>query len=291
MIAGCKWRDVLPIHPAADLFPQMSPDELKALGEDIKKNGLREQVKLISTWSKPPNGWEPAIELTNVLIDGRNRLDAMEAAGINLFRVDGQLEDSYFRPYSGKVIDPYAYVVSCNIHRRHLTAQQKREVIAKLIKAAPEKSNRQIAGEVKVSHPTVAAVRADLETKGDVVKVSTSVDSKGRKQQAHKPKKKNGLPAAAETVEADTVPPIPAVEAAPTADTLSPQGTLEERIDHLADQIQDVAQSLEPQDRAGFFEVIRQEIDSIENLLNKELFPAVSAAAHNQGDHRVGGPL
>ena len=25
------------VHPAADLFPMMSPDELKALGEDIKK--------------------------------------------------------------------------------------------------------------------------------------------------------------------------------------------------------------------------------------------------------------
>ena len=25
-----SWRDVLPIHPAADLFPLMSPDELTA---------------------------------------------------------------------------------------------------------------------------------------------------------------------------------------------------------------------------------------------------------------------
>ena len=34
-----SWRDVIKIHPAADLFPMMSPDELKALGEDIKRNG------------------------------------------------------------------------------------------------------------------------------------------------------------------------------------------------------------------------------------------------------------
>ena len=31
-----RWRDVLQIHPAAELFPLMTPDELRALGEDIK---------------------------------------------------------------------------------------------------------------------------------------------------------------------------------------------------------------------------------------------------------------
>jgi hypothetical protein len=36
-----SWRDVLPIHPAAELFPLMSPDELRELGEDIKATGLR----------------------------------------------------------------------------------------------------------------------------------------------------------------------------------------------------------------------------------------------------------
>ena len=35
-----SWRDVITIHPAADLFPMMSPDELKALGEDIRRNGM-----------------------------------------------------------------------------------------------------------------------------------------------------------------------------------------------------------------------------------------------------------
>ena len=38
--------------------------------------------------------------------------------------------------------DPYAYVLSANVHRRHLTAEQKRELIAKVLKAQPEKSNR-----------------------------------------------------------------------------------------------------------------------------------------------------
>jgi hypothetical protein len=36
-----SWRETLPIHPAADLFPMMTPDELKTLGEDIRKQGQR----------------------------------------------------------------------------------------------------------------------------------------------------------------------------------------------------------------------------------------------------------
>ena len=38
-----SWRDVIKVHPATDLFPMMSPDELKALGEDIRQNGLAHQ--------------------------------------------------------------------------------------------------------------------------------------------------------------------------------------------------------------------------------------------------------
>lgn len=52
-----------------------------------------------------------------------------------------------------------ALVDSANLHRRHLTREQKREVIAAMLKANPNRSNRDIAVEVKASHNTVAAVR------------------------------------------------------------------------------------------------------------------------------------
>jgi hypothetical protein len=35
------WRAHLKIHPAADLFPLLPPDELRALADDIKERGLR----------------------------------------------------------------------------------------------------------------------------------------------------------------------------------------------------------------------------------------------------------
>ena len=70
-----SWRDVLPVHPAADMFPLMERDELLALGQDIKKNGLKQWIV---TWTEDFDG-------RNVyLLDGRNRLDAMEAVESNL---------------------------------------------------------------------------------------------------------------------------------------------------------------------------------------------------------------
>ena len=81
-----SWRDVLPVHPAADLFPLMSADELKALGEDIKKNGLKHEVVL---WS-PGDCGDGAKERLRYLLDGRNRLDAMERAGIKFLNDKGE---------------------------------------------------------------------------------------------------------------------------------------------------------------------------------------------------------
>jgi hypothetical protein len=39
------WRAILRLHPAAELFPPMSPDDLRELGEDVGRNGLRLQLK------------------------------------------------------------------------------------------------------------------------------------------------------------------------------------------------------------------------------------------------------
>ena len=181
--ASKSWHDVLPIHPAAELFPRMTPDELKALGEDIKKNGLKIPVAVWRGKGEPLQ-----------LLDGRNRLDAMEAVGIPIKRsksfIDYYLEEPMTWQEASEHIsadtDPYAYVVSANIHRRHLTGEQKHELIAKLIETDPTKSNRQIAKTVKVDHKTVASVRAEKEGRGEIPHVETRTDTKGRKQPARK---------------------------------------------------------------------------------------------------------
>jgi len=68
--ASSSWRSTLPIHPAAELFPRMSPDELQALGEDIIKNGLTSPIVL----------WQPDSKSQARLLDGISRLDAIEIA-------------------------------------------------------------------------------------------------------------------------------------------------------------------------------------------------------------------
>jgi hypothetical protein len=175
------------------MFPLMSPDELKALGEDIKKNGQRQPIAIIERARRRPDGTlhvkDPPLQ---EVLDGRSRLDAMQLADIKIIREDGQLDDHIQRVVvDTDEIDPVAFVISCNIHRRHLTAEQKRELIAKLIKATPEKSDRQIAETVKADHKTVGSVRTQMEGRGEIPHVETRTDTRGRKQRARKPRTRN----------------------------------------------------------------------------------------------------
>jgi hypothetical protein len=147
----------------------MSEPELLELGQDILKRGLLEGIALFD----------------GQLLDGRNRLDAMEKANVRLV-VDGQLDRNIpHRNVNG--CDPFAYVLSKNIHRRHLTNEQRLELISKLVTATPEKSDRQIAEQAKASPTTVGKIRKKLETTGRVSTVDTRTDKGGRKQAAHKP--------------------------------------------------------------------------------------------------------
>jgi hypothetical protein len=186
-----SWRDVLPVHPAADLFPLMSPEELKVLGEDIKKHGLKTPITVC--------GGHGGASLQ--LLDGRNRLDAMEAVGLEIRRLKNEIE--YYNDDTMLVsesvsqcvdpgTDPYEYVISANIHRRHLTAEQKREIIAKVLKAQPEKSNRAIAKQVKADDKTVGAVRAKLESTAEIPQLEKTTGADGKPRPAKKPKERRG---------------------------------------------------------------------------------------------------
>jgi hypothetical protein len=202
-----NWRHDLSVHPAADLFPLMSEAELWELGEDIKKNGLQSPIIVISGSGIDDDGEE--IEQW-YLLDGRNRLDAMALVGIKLeftsvgmivtndVTLAGQKEDRFGREagaYQGfrevETDDPYSYVVSANLHRRHLTLEQKRELIAKLLKAKPKASDRQIGAMAKADGKTVAKVRGELEGRAEIPHDEKRTDSKGRKQPARKPKAAN----------------------------------------------------------------------------------------------------
>ncbi|HAM39799.1 MAG TPA: hypothetical protein DCP69_00290 [Candidatus Omnitrophica bacterium] len=87
----------LEAHPLADAFPLLEGDELQALTDDIRRNGLR----------------SPVITYEGRILDGRNRYLACITAG-----VEPRLE-----AYQGD--DATGFVVSMNLARRHLTVSQR----------------------------------------------------------------------------------------------------------------------------------------------------------------------
>jgi hypothetical protein len=209
------WRQHLRIHPAADLFPLISPAELKELGDDIKANGLLQPIVL----------WCDGDDYQ--LLDGRNRLDAMEAVGMKPAK-NPKAADLFglFADVSMTVveapIDPLDYVVSVNLRRRHLTAEQKRDLIAELLRLRPDRSNRQTAKIAQVDDKTVGAVRTEMERRAEIPHVSTTTDAKGRAQPAHKPKASPPSPAPATPppVKQEAPPSPPSAATSPPADPL-----------------------------------------------------------------------
>jgi hypothetical protein len=93
-------------------------------------------------------------------------------------------------------VDPQAFVISANIHRRHLTPEQKRELIAKLLKADPTKSDRQIGETAKVDHKTVGKVRNEGEATGEIPQSDTRQGADGKKRKVKAKAKEKAKPKA-----------------------------------------------------------------------------------------------
>src|SRR5215469_14511021 len=134
------WRDRIKVHPAADMFPMIPDAELDELAADIKENGLRNGVTL---WT--PEKWEDYWNKGNkwpktvFLLDGRNRLEALQRAYSDddpdkaidaaLSTNSRDLDLVGATLLWGDRTDPYAYVVSANLHRRHLNSEGRRNLI------------------------------------------------------------------------------------------------------------------------------------------------------------------
>jgi hypothetical protein len=215
--APTQWRCVLRIHEAAELLPRMSETELEELGEDIKRHGIHQPIVIFTD--------QDGIER---LLDGISRLDAMERTGLPVVE-DGELNPDIPTHNIPGNIDPFAWVLSANVHRRHLTSEQKREVIAKLLKAKPEQSNRTIAKQVKSDHKTVGTVREKLEATGEIPQLqkTTGADGKERRQ----PEKKEVKTAVAEAME--RVSKTPEVEQEKKPIEQPPEDSLATRLDDL----------------------------------------------------------
>ena len=185
---------ILPIHPAAELFPLMPPAELCELGEDIRKHGLREPVMVMRQYRRREGGTTDVRECDLVLIDGRNRLDAMEAVGFTLIR-NGKLDPTLGHKALGLEPPSPNLARAVSIAKpicRGLTLPRARfgflELGNRLLFCCHSMlswSRATSAAEMaKTSKNTAAAVRREMERRGQIAHVETREDSKGPPSQA-----------------------------------------------------------------------------------------------------------
>jgi ribosomal protein S27AE len=95
---------ILEFHEYANIFPMLDEAELAELCADLKKNGLTEPITMYA----------------GKVLDGRNRAIACQKLGIKPDTIE----------FIGD--DPLAFVLSKNLHRRHLNESQRAVVAAKL---------------------------------------------------------------------------------------------------------------------------------------------------------------
>jgi ParB-like chromosome segregation protein Spo0J len=136
----------LVVHPLAELFPLMEGDDFAALVLDIKTHGLREPVH---------------VDAQGRIVDGRNRGRACVEVGVKLCTTSEGV------PEGPELMD---WIISRNLHRRHLTPAQRAAVAADMATLKegrpknsanlPSFSQAEAAGLMNVSPRSVTAANA-----------------------------------------------------------------------------------------------------------------------------------
>lgn len=119
-------------HPVSEIFPLMQGDEFEELVGDIRSNGLREPI------------W---LDADGLIIDGRNRYRACSRAKVEpQYRIwDGQ----------GSLV---AFVISLNLHRRHLNESQRAMVAAKVANLSNGQRREALSIDKAVTEPEAAGL-------------------------------------------------------------------------------------------------------------------------------------
>ena len=116
-------------HELANPIPPMGGEEFAQLVADIKVNGLR----------------LPIVLMGNKILDGRNRYRACKEAGVAV-RTE---------QYDGT--EPLEFVLSANLHRRHLNESQRAMIAARLANMPAHRSLRDKSANLQTSQPDAAA--------------------------------------------------------------------------------------------------------------------------------------
>lgn len=140
--------------PFRGAVPPLTDEEEEQLRADILAQGVLVQVVATET---------------NEVLDGYHRLKIAADLGQS---------DVPIKVVPGlSAEEKLALAIDLNLHRRHLTRQQIREIVARTLRAEPSRSNNAIAKEIGVDDKTVGAVRVDLEEASEIPK---SIRRRGR---------------------------------------------------------------------------------------------------------------
>jgi hypothetical protein len=145
------------------LMPPLSPDEYTALETSIITSGV--QVPIV-------------VDENGVVIDGHHRKRIAESFGLSLpTSVRSGLTNAEKR----------SLALSLNVDRRHLSREQRRELVAASLIADPQLADREHARRTGVSPSTVGTIRSELEDDGQVSKLDSRISADGRERPASQP--------------------------------------------------------------------------------------------------------
>lgn len=162
------------------LFDKLTNEEYAALEASILEHGI--QVPVIK-------------DAGGRIIDGHHRTAIGEQHGLDIptITIDGMTDEQL----EGLAFD-------LNTARRHLTAEQRRQLVVALREQG--RSMRQIAGDVGVSAATVQRDVDAAKDSGDLVEPDRIMGADGREQPATKPKPKPAAEKPEPAAASDTMP-------------------------------------------------------------------------------------
>ena len=123
------------LHPLCTLFPRVTGAEFDGLVADIKANGLRQPIVLHG----------------GMILDGGNRYRACVEAGV----------EPVFQEFQGDNL--VSFVLSANLHRRHLSAGQQAAIVA----SAQDWAKAQVVGNPAFKQAEQWCNVAPLQTVSD----------------------------------------------------------------------------------------------------------------------------
>lgn len=144
-------------RPLYQVMPDLTEEDYAILKASIQKDGVIVPIEY------DENG--------NIL-DGHHRLRACRELGITDFPkiIRSGMTEAQKRSHARTL----------NVARRQLSREQKQEVIRQQLLETPERSDRQIADEVKSSPTTVGTIRHKMENDGQLSKLDSSIGADGK---------------------------------------------------------------------------------------------------------------